>query len=109
MEELFKSLSESVSEECFDDILGIVEELLNENTGDAIDKKYPKGTRENGILRIKAQNARLKNFHDMDQRGVKNSKWSSQDRAYGADTKNAVGMSKTNLRRHKVTSRQLEN
>ena len=32
MEELFKSLSESVSEECFEDILRIVEELLNEDT-----------------------------------------------------------------------------
>ena len=30
MEELFKSLSESVSEECFDDIIGIVEEIINE-------------------------------------------------------------------------------
>ena len=30
MEELFKSLSESVSEECFEDILNMVEELLNE-------------------------------------------------------------------------------
>ena len=30
MEELFKSLSESVSEECFDDIMGIVEEYINE-------------------------------------------------------------------------------
>lgn len=30
MEELFRSLSESVSESCFDDIMGIVEELLLE-------------------------------------------------------------------------------
>ena len=30
MEELFKSLSESVSEECFNDIMGIVEEIINE-------------------------------------------------------------------------------
>ena len=30
MEELFKSLSESVSEECFNDIMGIVEEVINE-------------------------------------------------------------------------------
>ena len=31
MEELFRSLSESVSEECFEDIMGIIEELLNES------------------------------------------------------------------------------
>ena len=31
MKELFRSLSESVSEDCFDDIIGIVEELLNED------------------------------------------------------------------------------
>ena len=30
MEELFKSLSESVSEECFKDIIGIVEEIISE-------------------------------------------------------------------------------
>lgn len=30
MEELFKSLSESVSEECYNDIMGIVEEIINE-------------------------------------------------------------------------------
>lgn len=36
MEELFKSLSESVSEECYNDIMGIVEELLNE--GDNLEK-----------------------------------------------------------------------
>ena len=30
MEELFRSLSESVSEECYNEILGIVEELIDE-------------------------------------------------------------------------------
>ena len=43
MEELFKSLSESVSEGCFEDILGIVEEIISEVSA--------------GYVKQKAQNA----------------------------------------------------
>lgn len=99
--DIFESLENlNVSEECFGDIIESIKHL--------IDKKYPEGTRENAILSLKAQNAALKNFHDMDKRGAKNSKWDSADRAFGADTKNAIGSSKTDLRRNKTTSRQLE-
>lgn len=37
MEEIFKSLSESVSEECYNDIMGIVEEILMESKYSAAD------------------------------------------------------------------------
>ena len=45
MEELFKSLSESVSEECFEEILDMVEEFLSEDVHSAI-KKYAPTDRE---------------------------------------------------------------
>ena len=39
MEELFKSLSESVSEECFNEILDIVESILNETKKESKEKR----------------------------------------------------------------------
>ena len=90
--DIFESLENlEVSEACFNDILETVQEIIN--------KKYPKGTREHGILSIKAQNSRLRDYYEMDKRGPKNARFSSQDRAYGADTKNALGSTKTNMRR----------
>jgi hypothetical protein len=51
--DIFESLENlPVSEECFDEIMGIVEDLINETIYDAIDKKYGKG--ENKTLRKKA-------------------------------------------------------
>ena len=39
MEELFKSLSESVSEECYNDILNIVESIINETKKESKEKR----------------------------------------------------------------------
>ena len=62
MEEIFKSLSESVSEQCYDEIMGLVEELLNENTVEQIKKVhgYPEyDTTERGELIPKNKAAKL--------------------------------------------------
>ena len=39
MEELFKSLSESVSEECYNDILDIVESIISETKKESKEKR----------------------------------------------------------------------
>lgn len=54
MEELFKSLSESVSEECFNEVLNMVEELLNEG---AVDSYY-----QNKLNKTKTELANAKSY-----------------------------------------------
>ena len=46
MEDIFKSLSESVSEQCYDEVMGIVEEIVNE-TSDRLKEAALKKAREN--------------------------------------------------------------
>ena len=46
MKELFKSLSESVSEECFDDIMGLVKEIIGEDLLTLTAKKYGEGSKQ---------------------------------------------------------------
>ena len=66
-----------------------------------IDKKYPEGSREKSLLKIKAQNNRLRSYHDMDSRKPINGE-NSIDKAIGAYTKNAKGNAKTDSRRDVV-------
>lgn len=75
---------------------------LAESIYDAIRKKYPKGTREHGVLKIKAQNAQMKNFHQMDDNNMSKGlpAGTAADRAYGADTKEAKGKTKHYMKRH---------
>ena len=76
MESVFESLENlNVSEECFDEIMGIVKEVINETIYDAIDKKY--GTGENKALRKKAIANAKKEFSaafDRDTQGKKGEK-----------------------------------
>lgn len=59
MEELFKSLSESVSEECFNDIMGIVEEIIAET------KKANKMAHQEAIFRkLNPQGTPVSGFRD---------------------------------------------
>jgi len=66
-----------------------------------IDKKYPEGSRKKSLLKIKAQNNRLRSYHDMDSRKPINGE-NSIDKAIGAYTKNAKGNAKTDSRRDVV-------
>ena len=59
--DIFESLENlNVSEECFDDIISIVEELLSEDVYSAIDKYAPEKDKER--LRTKAENVEKKNY-----------------------------------------------
>ena len=71
MEELFKSLSESVSEECYNEILDMVEELLSEDIISAIDKSDLPADKKEKLTR-KARNIRSKERTEAINRDVEN-------------------------------------
>ena len=60
MEELFKSLSESVSEECFDDIIGYIESYLGEDYKSFRDEKLNNALQNLKDLRTVENSARRK-------------------------------------------------
>ena len=121
---IFESLENlNVSEECFDEIMDIVEELLSEDIYDYIQKKHGKAAydintnkpaNKSAELVNKALSAEAKEKHQATMRDAgitepDGNKWSSQDRvalqtAYDKikdkrrKTKNTKGESKTRVR-----------
>lgn len=73
MEELFKSLSESVSEECFEDIMNMVEDVLSQ-----IKKVHgePEWDEENGKPKNKSAVLTQKAKDNKDKEGFKEIKYS---------------------------------
>ena len=112
MEELFKSLSESVSEECFNEILDMVRGLLNEDVHSAIDKdnegsEYTKkGTPKSELHRAINQAQRSAEIQYAQEKGKPiGRQWSDEtefeQRRVGDDTKNAKGERKTYAKQFK--------
>jgi hypothetical protein len=122
--DIFESLKNlNVSEECFDDIMGIVEEILSEDIYDYIQKKHGKAVydistnrpaNKSAKLIRKAQEIAREEEHQATMRDARvtepdGNKWSSKDRnnlqnahdkikGKREETKNTKGKDKTEVR-----------
>jgi hypothetical protein len=99
--DIFESLENlEVSEECFNNIMDIVEEILSEDIHSAIDTyadDYKKGR-----LHQKADEVQDKYEDDVDNREGGKASFEQWHRRYGADTKNREGEKKTLHRSHEA-------